>query len=137
MSHANVLLLLGSNLGDREKNLKAARELISAEIGEIISEGQIMETEPVEFTSDEMFLNQILQVKTALSPVKLLKQIKKAEKELGRIYTPPKRGEKYVSRIIDIDILTYDSLNYSSKFLAIPHPQIYNRDFVKRLLADF
>lgn len=79
----NAELLLGTNLNNREENLKFARENIADKIGEIFFESKILETEPVGFTSEDLFLNQIIRIKTALGPVKLLKALKKIEKSMG------------------------------------------------------
>ncbi|MRJ10843.1 2-amino-4-hydroxy-6-hydroxymethyldihydropteridine diphosphokinase [Ornithobacterium rhinotracheale] len=135
MTKSKVVLLLGTNLGCRAENLKQAKNHLS-EIGEIESETPILETEPVDFTAEQDFLNQILIFNTGLSPMSLLKAIKKIEKEMGRIYTKPREGEKYVSRIIDIDILFYENLNFSSKVLNIPHHQVKSRNFVRELLKN-
>lgn len=126
-------LLLGTDLFDRKKNLTEAKSLINKHIGLIISELKILETKPIDFTSNTMFLNQIIVVETELSPNSLLKTIKNIEKKMGRIYIEPKEGEKHTSRIIDIDILKYNNLNYISEHLIIPHPQVLERDFVAEL----
>ena len=137
MSQHKALLLLGSDLGNRESNLERARILIDSEIGEIVKFGKITETKPVEFTSDTMFLNQLISIETVLSPIETLKKIKDIEKNMGRKYSNPLKGERYVSRIIDIDILTFSGIKYNSHLLNIPHPQIFNRDFVKIMMNEF
>ena len=136
MSLEKVVLLLGSDLGDRKSNLENAKVLVNKQIGRIVKEGEIMETEPVGFTSETKFLNQIIEIKTDLSPIRVLKQIKSIEKKIGRIYTEPKEGEKYSSRIIDIDLLFYEMLNFQSIDLVIPHPQVVEREFVRALLNE-
>ena len=137
MSTMNAILLLGSNLGDRNKNLELARTYIDTEVGEIVKVGEIIETEPVGFTSTTMFLNQLIEVKINLSPIELLKYIKAIEQKMGRIYTEPLPNEKYVSRIIDIDILQFGGVNFISKDLIIPHNQIFTRKFAIDLLDMF
>ncbi len=137
MSTMNAILLLGSDLGDRNKNLKQARTFINTEVGAIVKIGEILETEPVDFTSSTMFLNQLIEVKINLSPIELLKYIKAIEQKMGRIYQEPLPTEKYVSRIIDIDILYFGDVNYASKHLVIPHNQIFTRKFVSDLLDMF
>ena len=133
----NAILLLGSDLEDRNKNLKTAITYIDREIGKIVKVGEIMETEPVGFTSTTMFLNQLIEVNINLSPMELLKSIKVIEQKMGRIYTEPLPNEKYVSRIIDIDILQFGSVKFISKDLVIPHNQIFTRKFVSDLLDMF
>ncbi|CAI9428900.1 2-amino-4-hydroxy-6-hydroxymethyldihydropteridinediphosphokinase [Candidatus Ornithobacterium hominis] len=132
----NAELLLGTNLNNREENLKFARENIADKIGEIFFESKILETEPVGFTSEDLFLNQIIRIKTALGPVKLLKALKKIEKSMGRVYTEPKFGEKYCSRIIDLDILKFEQVKIWSDLLVLPHPQVEERPFVKEILCE-
>lgn len=134
MMKNKVVLLLGTNLGERSQNLNQAKMYLST-LGEIEQETPIMETKPVGFTADQDFYNQILIFHTSLSPVSLLKSLKKIEKNMGRVYTKPLVGEKYVSRIIDIDILFYENLKFSSKVLKIPHHQVESRDFVRELLG--
>lgn len=137
MSTMNAILLLGSDLGDRNKNLELARTYIDTEVGGIVKVGEIIETEPVGFTSHTMFLNQLIEIKINLSPIELLKSIKAIEQKMGRIYKEPLPNEKYVSRIIDIDILRFGDVNYVSKDLVIPHNQIFTRKFVSDLLDMF
>lgn len=137
MSNMNAILLLGTDLGDKKKNLVLAQNYIGKELGEIVKIGKIVETEPVGFTSDTMFLNQLIEISTDLSPITLLKTIKKIEKRMGRTYFEPLEGEQYVSRIIDIDILKIQDLNYRSECLCIPHCQNFKRKFVKNLVNMF
>ncbi|MBV7440770.1 2-amino-4-hydroxy-6-hydroxymethyldihydropteridine diphosphokinase [Weeksellaceae bacterium TAE3-ERU29] len=137
MRKSKVILLLGTNLGDRDLNLKEALNNIENEVGEIVSKSEIKETEPVGFTAEIDFYNQLLEVLTYLSPIDLLNRVKQIESRMGRVYTTPKQGEKYVSRIIDIDILFYNDLNFQSSVLTIPHPQTENRKFVKLMLNRF
>lgn len=134
MSHNQVILLLGTNLGDKYLNLQTARELIGSKIGEIIKLSEILETEPIGFESENNFLNQTIWVLTEFSPINLLNEIKLIEKEMGRIYTKDKVEGVYEDRIIDIDILTFNEIAYESKRLILPHHQIFSRNFVKKLL---
>lgn len=131
MSHNQVVLLLGTNLGDKNQNLKRAEELISKRVGRIIKKSGILETEPEGFVSDHDFLNRALWVATPLSPVLLLKSVKAIEQEMGRVKMTP---ERYEDRIIDIDILEFNHLVFESETLILPHPQIKSRSFVKNLL---
>lgn len=137
MSSMNVILLLGSDLGDRENNLESARHYIESDLGEIIKVGEILETEPVGFTSCTKFLNQLVEISTELSPIQLLKSIKTIENRIGRVYKEPLPDEKYVSRIIDIDILQMNGIKFKSKELLIPHNQNITRIFVHKLLELF
>lgn len=130
----NVELLLGTNLGKRKQNLLQANNYISTEIGEILYQSKEMETRPIGFTSDNMFINQYVRVATKLSPMQLLMKIKDIEHKMGRVYGKPLPGERYTSRIIDIDILRYENISIKSKILTIPHHQIETRGFVKELI---
>lgn len=133
MSNHCCVLLLGTNLGERKNNLNIAINRVNSEIGEIKLRSEILETQAEDFVTDCLFLNQILEVSTSLSPVEILKRIKTIEKRMGRVYFPD--GGRYQDRIIDIDILKIDGLIYESKELIIPHPQIKNRNFVKKMLG--
>ncbi len=136
MSLKESILLLGSDLGDREKNLIQAKTHIKKELGVITKESEIIQTEAIGFSSDLDFLNQTIQIETELSPFDLLKEIKQIEQKMGRIYGTPRANESYISRIIDIDILTYDNMNIISKKLTIPHKQVNTRSFVKNLILN-
>ncbi len=136
MSINESVLLLGSDLGNREKNLKEAKSFIIQEVGPIKKESKIMETEAIGFASELDFLNQTIIVETNLSPFSLLNTIKGIERKMGRIYKEPKENEHYTSRIIDIDILFYDKMIIECNKLQIPHKQIYTRKFVQILLED-
>lgn len=132
MSMNHVILLLGTNLNNKKKNLEDAKMQIILQIGEFVKESEITETEPADFESENLFLNQLLTVKTSLSPIQLLDKIKVIEKQMGRKYLPT--DQNYQDRIIDIDIIFYNDLTYKSSRLIIPHEQIKTRDFIKMML---
>jgi 2-amino-4-hydroxy-6-hydroxymethyldihydropteridine diphosphokinase len=117
---------IGTNHGDRRKNLAKAMALIEGKAGRIIKSSSVYETEPWGFESPHFFLNTVIKVETELSPLKLLEMVHIIEAELGR-----KRSRtRYVSRVMDIDILFYDDEVISTKELVIPHPLIAERKFV-------
>lgn len=119
-----VILSLGSNLGKKVDNLKdAVKEL--AKISEVIKESSIIETPPWGYTEQDSFLNQIIVVETELGPNELIEQILQIEELLGR-----KREFKWGPRLIDIDIIYYDDLIIESQELQVPHPHLYEREFV-------
>jgi 2-amino-4-hydroxy-6-hydroxymethyldihydropteridine diphosphokinase len=121
-----VYLGIGTNLGEREFNLREALNRIELQIGLLTASSPVYETEPWGFDSDDKFLNMVVRVRTSLSPQALLKETGLIEASLGRI-----RGEnQYASRIIDIDILFYDDLIIDEVNLKIPHPGIAERRFV-------
>ncbi|MDR2206524.1 MAG: 2-amino-4-hydroxy-6-hydroxymethyldihydropteridine diphosphokinase [Flavobacteriaceae bacterium] len=136
MSQREVILLLGSNLGDREKNLLRATEKIETNIGNIIKKSKIMETKPLEFGSLNNFLNFALQIVTSFSPIRLLQEIKKIEKSMGRTSDSSVKGI-YEDRVIDIDIVKFSNIKFRSEKLEIPHiKHLYDRVFSKKLIDE-
>lgn len=133
MSQNIVILLLGTNLGDKKNNLESAKNLINKEVGEIKKESNILENKAEGFTTPNLFLNQKIEINTSYSPFEILKKIKDIEQKMGRIYFEPKENESYVDRLIDIDILFYNKLLINCNCLKIPHPQNFSRDFIKSL----
>ena len=132
----NVVLLLGSNLGNAENNILSALSELEKRVGKIIKQTKISKTLPVEYDSDNVFCNIAVSMQTAHSPIKLLDEIKKIETEMGRIHDSKFFGE-YRDRIIDIDIVTYEGLVFSSDRLEIPHyKHLYDRDFSRKLLDE-
>jgi 2-amino-4-hydroxy-6-hydroxymethyldihydropteridine diphosphokinase len=121
---ATVYLALGSNLGDREKNLDDALTKISRFV-DIERRSSIYETEPWGVREQPWFLNLVCTGKTKLSPVDLLRRCKRIESEMGRL-----DGLRFGPRPIDIDILLYDRLIELSPALTIPHPRMHERAFV-------
>lgn len=122
---AEVYLLLGSNMGDRQRFLQEATRLLQERVGTVLKPSSIYETEPWGFTNKNNFLNQVLLVETSLNPYELLKVIKAIETKLGRI----RKTQRYSPRCIDIDILFYNDEVYFSDDLVIPHPRLYDRMF--------
>ncbi len=122
-----VYLGLGSNLGDREANLSAARERLEP----INNVSSIYETEPRDVPNQPWFLNQVIEIETGLFPKQLLARMHKIEREIGRKRTMPKGP-----RIIDIDILLYGDATIHSAELEIPHPRMLERRFVLEPLAE-
>ncbi|WP_040299587.1 2-amino-4-hydroxy-6-hydroxymethyldihydropteridine diphosphokinase [Arcticibacter svalbardensis] len=120
-----IYLLLGSNLGDRSYYLGEAANLVSEDIGRIIEGSSIYETDSWGIENQPKYLNQVLQVETELGPKKLLDEIHTIENLLGRV-----RGEKWDSRVIDVDILFYDQKHIQRPYLIIPHPLLHTRRFV-------
>lgn len=127
-----VYIGLGSNLGNRHENLATARRVISGIDGiDIIAESSILETEPVEYTQQPFFLNQILRVATSLPPHTLLRELLRVEEEMGRTRDIPKGP-----RIIDCDLLLYGIMIISTEGLTLPHPGIMSRPFILRHLVE-
>ena len=129
-----VYLGLGTNLGDKQKNLNDAIRMLENLVGEVEKVSSVIETEPEGFKSDNMFLNAVVKVRTALSPFELLDITQDVEKSLGR--KEKSSNGIYHDRVIDIDILLYDDINISTPRLVIPHPRMAQREFVMTPLAE-
>ena len=123
-----VYLGLGTNLGDKEANLKAAIEEIRKRVGEIASLSAFYASEPWGFESENSFLNAVCCVISDFSPAEILSITQDIERELGR--KTKSVGGIYSDRMIDIDILLYDDLQIHTPELTIPHPLMWERDFV-------
>lgn len=137
MSQHKVVLLLGSNLGEQKKNVELALKRISDAGNHISQISEYLMSEPVEFASSNIFCNIATVIFTALSPIQLLDCIKNIEVEMGRINDSKVSGG-YTDRIIDIDIIKYNELNFKSERLEIPHKKhLFERDFSRVLLKDF
>ena len=120
-----AFLLTGTNLGDREKNLQQANELVGKFCGSIVKLSSVYETAAWGKTDQPNFLNQVLQIETKLSPEQLMQEILSIEHRMGR-----ERQEKYGPRIIDIDILFFENKIINTANLKIPHPRLHERNFV-------
>lgn len=129
-----VYLGLGTNLGDKQKNLNDAIRMLGNQVGEVEKVSSVIETEPEGFKSDNMFLNAVVKVRTALSPFELLDITQDVEKSLGR--KEKSSNGIYHDRVIDIDILLYDDINISTPRLVIPHPRMAQREFVMTPLTE-
>ncbi|MGA1839365.1 MAG: 2-amino-4-hydroxy-6-hydroxymethyldihydropteridine diphosphokinase [bacterium] len=128
----NSYLGIGSNLGNRIKNLEIAAAALSRHPHiKINSFSSFYETEPVGYKKQGWFINQVIQIETSLSPLDLLKAIQKIEDDMGR-----KRVVKWGPRTIDIDILLYADLLIVHSSLTIPHPHLTKRRFVLVPLAE-
>lgn len=131
MNQYPVFLLLGANLGEREVTLKQAVELISKQIAPVTAQSHLYETAPWGVIDQPAFLNQVIKIETELSPIKVLDQTLKIEKQLGR-----ERRLRWGARIIDIDILYYADLVLADSDLYLPHPRMHERRFTLIPLAE-
>ena len=129
-----VYIGLGTNLRDKRKNLNDAIRMLENQVGEVEKVSSVIETEPEGFKSDNMFLNAVVKVRTALSPFELLDITQDVEKSLGR--KEKSSNGIYHDRVIDIDILLYDDINISTPRLVIPHPRMAQREFVMTPLTE-
>lgn len=123
-------LSLGSNIGDREKNLRDAIAQLER-VGRVTSVSSFYETEPVDFTDQAWFLNCAVGLETSETAEQLMKRILEIEGEMGR-----QRVQKKGPRIIDIDILLFADQIIDSPELTVPHPAMQERRFVLEPLAE-
>ena len=128
-----VYLGLGTNLGDKERNLNEAVSMLSFEVGCVFGVSSFYSSKPAGFKSENEFLNAAVWLETFLSPFDLLFKIQEIERHMGRAVNITKQ---YVDRIIDIDILLYDNLIINQLTLKIPHPLLAERDFVLIPLSE-
>jgi len=128
---ATAYIGVGSNLGNREKNCYHAIELLEKRRIVVKKKSSLYETEPWGEQDQPQFINMALEVETELEPYKLLRALKAIEKEMGR-----EKTLKWGPRIIDLDILLFDSLFLRDNSLQIPHPLMHERAFVLKPLCE-
>ncbi|CBI27308.3 unnamed protein product, partial [Vitis vinifera] len=126
-----VVIALGSNVGNRVDNFNEALQLMKKSGMHITRHGCLYETEPVYVTDQPLFLNSAVRGITKLGPHELLRVLKKIEKDMGRT-----DGIRYGPRPIDLDILFYGKFRVNSEILTIPHERIWERPFVMAPLMD-
>ena len=128
---ATVYLCLGSNLGEREQNLTEALTLLSQKLN-LEKVSSVYETEPLGYKEQPFFLNLVCKASTNLSPGELLHLAKAIEGKMGRVPS----GQINAPRVIDVDILLYDTQIIENQDLIIPHPRMTERAFVLVPLAE-
>jgi 2-amino-4-hydroxy-6-hydroxymethyldihydropteridine diphosphokinase len=126
MKMKEVFLGMGTNMGNREKNLRDALDLVTRHVGSVSEFSGVYETEPWGFETDDKFLNMVVSLRTGITPQTLLQKTGLIENIMGRI----RKENQYTSRIIDIDILFYGDEVTDEPGLKIPHPRIEERRFV-------
>ena len=129
-----VYLSLGTNLGNRKRNIREAIEKIGELIGVVERQSALYETAPWGFSSGHLFMNAAVCSLTQLTPRQVLEATQCIEKNLGR--THKSVDNEYHDRMIDIDILLYDDLTVNEPDLKIPHPLMYQREFVMLPLRE-
>jgi 2-amino-4-hydroxy-6-hydroxymethyldihydropteridine diphosphokinase len=120
-----VFIGLGTNLGDKKENLAQAVQYISQEIGPVLIESSLFETEPWGDKNQDNFYNQVIKISTSLFPMELIGKLLALEIKMGRV-----RTQKWAARIIDIDILAISGVQIHTQGLSVPHPYIADRKFV-------
>ncbi|MGI6572996.1 MAG: 2-amino-4-hydroxy-6-hydroxymethyldihydropteridine diphosphokinase [Fermentimonas sp.] len=123
-----VYLALGSNLGDRLRNIEMAYKRIEERVGRVTSSSAFYFSKPVGFESEHDFVNSACEVRSNLDIDSLFEAIQGIEKEMGRVRKSDAGG--YTDRIIDIDLLLAGDRVINTPRLVIPHPRMHERDFV-------
>lgn len=125
-------IALGSNMGDRAHYLAAARASIAALEGtRVLAASDVEETDPVGPPGQGRYLNQMLAIETHLDPETLLSELQRIESENGR-----RRDVRWGERTLDLDIVRFGNRRIDSDVLVVPHPELPNRDFWQRELAQ-
>lgn len=127
-----VYIALGSNVGCKRDNMAQAVQLIAdLPATQVVKSSSLYETEPWGKTDQDEFLNQVIEIETALQPEELLHELQNIEIKMGR-----QRKEKWGPRLIDLDILLYGNEVIDDPQLTIPHPYLRERLFVLVPLAE-
>ncbi|WP_054852667.1 2-amino-4-hydroxy-6-hydroxymethyldihydropteridine diphosphokinase [Olleya sp. ITB9] len=121
-----VYIALGSNKGEKFKNLQNAVDAIFTEVGNVVAIAKVFESKALGFEGDD-FLNTCIAVQTNFKAKKVLRVLQQIEKQLGRL---PKKSAGYQSRIIDLDIIFFEDEVINDKYLIVPHPEAHKRRFV-------
>ncbi len=129
-----VYLGLGSNIGNRKRNMREVVQYMESMIGTVTCQSALYETEPWGFESPNLFINMCVCVETPLAPRQLLEATQEIEKRMGRVGKSV--NHEYQDRIIDIDILIYDDITVDEPDLKIPHPLMKERNFVMTPLNE-
>jgi 2-amino-4-hydroxy-6-hydroxymethyldihydropteridine diphosphokinase len=131
-SRERVYVALGSNLGDRESHLRAAREALALLPDTLlVAASTIEETAPLGGMDQPPYLNQMVLLETSLEPNALLRACQEIERRQGR-----RRAGRWAPRTLDLDIVRYGDRRVAEPDLIIPHPELPNRDFWHRELAE-
>ena len=129
-----VYLGLGTNLGDKEQNLRMSIKKIEERIGNVVSLSAFYATAPWRLSDENCFLNAAVCVETTLLPLQVLEETQRIERELGR--TEKSVNGLYADRLIDIDLLLYDDRVMDAEGLILPHPLMTERRFVMEPLSE-
>jgi 2-amino-4-hydroxy-6-hydroxymethyldihydropteridine diphosphokinase len=130
--HHLACISVGSNLGDKLENCRRGVQALVDRNTIIKARSPIYQTEPVDYTDQDWFINYVVQIETDLDPFQLLDRIQTIQREAGRI----KDAIRFGPRILDLDILFFDEAVIESARLIIPHPRMHERRFVLQPLCD-
>jgi len=127
-----VYISVGSNLGNKLENCCQGIQSLTCCDARLITQSPIYQTEPVDYTDQDWFLNFVVKIETSLDPYQLLDRMQSIQRKAGRIQQPVRFGP----RILDLDIIFYDNVVINSAQLMIPHPRMHKRRFVLQPLCD-
>ena len=136
-----VVLLTGSNAPSREAILHRTAELLEQRLGTIVSRSRLYASQAWGFQSDEPFANQALMLETDLKPLQVLDAALAIEQEVGRDRLKEQEqkqitGERYASRVVDVDVMLCDDEIISTPRLSVPHPLLHEREFALEPLCE-
>lgn len=136
-----VTLLTGSNAPDREAILHRTAALLAERVGPIVSRSHIYTSAAWGFSSEEPFANQALRLETSLTPIEVLDAALEVEQTVGRDRAQEARekelsGERYASRVVDVDVMFCDDEIISEPRLQVPHPLLHEREFALEPLCE-
>lgn len=136
-----VTLLTGSNDAAARRILELTAELLAERIGEREAASALYESEPWGFKAERGFLNQALRFRSLLQPIEVLDAALEVERQVGRRRDEELReklstGERYASRVVDVDVMFYDDEVIRTERLTIPHPLLHLREFALRPLCE-
>lgn len=127
----DIFLIIGGNLGNKEKNLATARNLIGQKTGIVKKLSAIYQTEAWGVLNQPVYYNQIIEILTEMNAGELMKSLLSIEQQMGRI-----RNERFGARTIDIDILFFNDEIHNTQDVTIPHPRLQERRFVLEPLHE-
>lgn len=136
-----VVFLTGSNAPDRNEVLRRTADVLARRVGEVEMASQIYGSEPWGFHAEEMFSNQALVLQTTLTPIEVLDEALATEQEVGRDRASEQvekqiTGERYASRVVDVDVMFYDDEVIDTPRLKLPHPLLHVREFALEPLCE-
>ena len=132
MLYKRIFISLGSNLGNREAFLEKAVDGLKQNDGiRILRKSSVLENSAILYVNQPDFLNQILEIEAHYSPLELLQILKEIEAKTGR-----KERFRYGPREIDLDILSFGGMDFYSDELTIPHPGLFEREYLTALLEE-
>jgi 2-amino-4-hydroxy-6-hydroxymethyldihydropteridine diphosphokinase len=123
---------IGSNIGDKLENCRWGIRRLDCDTVWLKAESRIYQTEPVDYTDQDWFINLVVKIETLLDPNRLLQRLQSIQREAGRL----KDSIRFGPRVLDLDIIFYDEVVINSKQLVVPHPRMHKRRFVLQPLCD-